>query len=203
MNEAELLVDPEVSRAKFDREIARYRELESDYLRRGWWMLDAVYPNVFVVFATPRVKPPIVAFGAVLDFTNYDLWPPSVQLADPFTRKPYLARELPTLLTRRLPVSPEIAAQFAARGQTPPFQEQAMMQSHDPNAVPFLCLPGVREYHNHPGHSGDSWLLRRGQGEGTLHFVIETLARYGLDSIRGFQVGLQFAINGYQSEAPE
>lgn len=198
-----LLVDPEVSRAKFGRELARYRELEDTYIRRGWWMLGAEFPEVFVVFATARVKPPSVVFGAILNFTNYDFWPPSVKVVDPFTRIPYLAKDVPVQLKRRVPAAPEVVAQFAARGMIVQHQEQAMMQAHDSNDVPFLCLPGVREYHDHPGHSGDPWLLHRSRGEGTLHFVLEQLSRYGVEPIRGYQLGIQCVINGYQGEVPE
>lgn len=53
MAEVEALVDPAVSRAKFDRELAQYRALEDDYLRRGWWLLKAEFPEVFAVFASP------------------------------------------------------------------------------------------------------------------------------------------------------
>src|SRR5438067_13891236 len=96
---SELLVDPDVSRRKFERELADYRLLEKDHLRRGWWMLEADFPKVFVVFAAP-IKPPAVVFGAELDFSNYDLWAPSVRLVDPFSREPYVFPELPSLLKR-------------------------------------------------------------------------------------------------------
>ena len=198
MAEPPLLVDPAVSQAKFERELQQYRELEQDHRRRGWWLLDAEFPEVFVVFATPQLKPPAVVFGVLLDFTNYDLWAPSVRLVDPFSREPYRARELPAVLKRRLPTpsSPELAALGLA-----PIHEQPMMQWHDPDAIPFLCLPGVREYHEHPGHTGDAWLLHRGTGEGTLYFLLNQLNRYGVEPLSGYQLGLQVA--GFrQQEAP-
>ena len=192
---SELLVDPAVSRAKFERELGRYREREEEYRRRGCWLLTAEFPEIFVVFATPQTTPPAVVCGAVLDFTNYDFWPPSVRLVSPFTRVPYRAKELPTLLLRRttLPVvAPEglaalgLPAGVEWRGES----QQPLMQFYDPDEVPFLCLPGVREYHNHPAHSHDPWLRHRGGGEGTLHFLLEQLYRYGVAPISGFQVQL-------------
>ena len=74
------VVDPAVSRSKFDREIAQYRALEQTYVRRGWWLIRAEYPLAVVAFIALKTKPRSVAFGAILDFTNYDLWPPSVRL---------------------------------------------------------------------------------------------------------------------------
>lgn len=70
MADTPLLVDPAVSRAKFARELAEYRSLEDDHLRRGWWMLRREYPEVFVVFANAQLKPPAVIFGVIIDFTN-------------------------------------------------------------------------------------------------------------------------------------
>jgi hypothetical protein len=202
-SEVEMLVDPAISRTKFEREIAEYRKLEDDYISRGWWMLKAEFPEVFVVFATPRVKPPSVAFGALLDFTNYDLWPPSVKLVDPFTRKPYSWAELPTRLPRLIKpqIDPALAAQQAVQNMTVESQVAELMQSHEPNnpnAVPFLCMPGVREYHHHPGHSADDWLLHRGQGEGTLFFILDQLHRYGVLPITGYNMRLQIHVSGYQ-----
>lgn len=193
----ELLVDPAISRAKFEHELATYRQLEDDHMRRGWWLLAAEFPEVFIVFATARVKPPAVVFGAVLNFSNYDLWPPSVRLVDPFTREPYAQKALPNHLLRRVPTS---ATQGVADGEA---QVQALMQAHSENDVPFLCVPGVREYHQHPGHSGDSWLLHRGRGEGTLFFLIEKLYQYGVQPIDAYEIRMVPQIRFGQSQVPE
>jgi hypothetical protein len=73
--------------------------------------------------------------------------------------------------------------------------------AHGPDEVPFVCLPGIREYHAHPAHSGDSWLLHRGQVEGTLNFILDVLHRYGAAPIRGFQIGMQIT-DFMRQEAP-
>jgi len=189
-------VDSSVSRSKFARELTQYKKFEHEYLRRGWWMLSSEFPEVFIVFGTPNLKPPAVAFGALLDFTNYDYWAPSVRLVDPFTRIPYLGKELPTILKRRTKFSgqlpPGLAAQLPPQiaAQNEMFAEQPLMIFHNPDDVPFLCMPGVREYHDHPAHSGDSWLLHRGKGEGTLHHILDTLFKYGVQPLSGYQLGL-------------
>ena len=45
------VVDPGVSQAKFDREVAAYRDLEATYRKRGWLLFEAKFPEVFVAFA--------------------------------------------------------------------------------------------------------------------------------------------------------
>src|SRR3954451_17199991 len=92
--------DPAVSEAKFDAEVSEFLELRRDYERRGWFLIEARFPKVFVLLAAPQVKPPAILCGVEFDYTNYDAEPPSVQLVEPFTRVPYLARDLPTTLNR-------------------------------------------------------------------------------------------------------
>jgi len=205
--DVQLLVEPQLSRKKFERELTEYRRLQREHMARGWWMLDAEWPQVFIVFASSRLKPPAVIFGAIVDFTNYDFWPPSVTLVDPFSRQPYRAKELPTVMKRRklTAVPPHIAAVAEAEGGEIPqlITDQPLLQSYGPDEIPFLCVPGVREYHHHPGHSGDSWLLHRGTGVGRLFFVLDVLHRYGVQPIDGYNVQMVPRIGFGESEVPE
>ena len=191
-------MDPAISRIKFDREIATFRSIAAERRAQGWWLFEASYPEVLFAFVAPQLRPAPVLFGVLLDFTNYDLWAPSVRFVDPFTKRPYLAREIPpSLILQRKIILP-------VPGMEGINQEgfQPLLLSHSPDMEPFLCLPGVREYHDHPAHTGDSWLLHRDSGEGTLHFLLETIAKYGVEPLRGYQFGLN--IVGYvRGDAPQ
>lgn len=179
--------------------------MEDVYLERGWFLLKAEFPEVFVVFATPVTSPPTIVIGALIDFENYDFWPPSVTLVNPFTRQPYLAKQLPVQMPRLGgPVAPppELVANAQAGLLPPGFQFPSianLFQFGSPEDKPFLCVPGVREYHSNPAHTGDSWLLHRGRGEGTLHFILETLYNYAVKSITGLQVQQVFNIQFVQN----
>jgi Predicted metal binding domain len=193
----EILVDPEVSKRKFEREIENYRRLEDDYIRRGLWMVKASWPEVFMVLGAPHLKPPAVVFGAVIDFTNYDFWAPSVRLVDPFTREPYKTRNLPSNLVRMTEaIPPEIGLDPQAAMLWAAQHSQALMQGQ-PDEIPFLCIPGVREYHQHPAHTGNSWLLHRGTGEGTLFFIVDQLWKYGVQGVASYNCQLTISINGF------
>lgn len=186
----EVLVDPAISRAKFEREVAAFRALADDHRAHGWWLLDATYPEVLVAFVAPQLRPAAVLYGVVIEFTNYDLWAPSVRFVDPFTKRRLLAREISPALAMHRRVIHEVP------GAPPGFVNEEhvpLLMHHGPETLPFLCIPGVREYHDHPAHTGDSWLLHRGNGEGTLYFILETIAKYGLTPIRGYQFGLQIS----------
>jgi hypothetical protein len=183
---SELLVDPSVSRAKFAEEIAAYRAIQGSMIKRGIWLVRAEFPEVFVVFGAPNCQGiPLVAFGAILDFANYDFRPPSVRIVNPFTQVPLKGAELPgwAHLLRSTPTSPTPAA-TPSNGPT----MERYMQWQSPDEVPFLCHPGVREYHDHPAHTGDNWLLRRVSGEGTLHRIVDILFQYGSSKLVGLSI---------------
>jgi hypothetical protein len=195
--------DPTVSRAKFEREIAQFRALADDYRRRGWFLVQAEYPRAVVVLATGKSKPPAIVTAVEFDYSNYDAAPPSVRLVNPFSGDPYKWSELPTPMMRALPEqqlaiagSPEGAPQLAVQGQQP------YMQAHGPEEIPFLCIAGVREYHEHPAHTGDLWELHRADGAGRLVRLLEIISRYGVEPISGLQVQLIPKIVGFSFGPP-
>jgi len=182
--------DPSVSRRKFDRELAEYRALGEKYRRRGWFLVDFEFPRVLVALCAPNLKPSAVVVGVAFDYTNYDACPPSVRIVDPFTGEPYKFKDLPNPLNRALPAQ-EISIPGMPKEQKMLVGSvQPYMQAYGPDEVPFLCLAGVREYHDHPAHSGDLWELHRASGAGRLVRLLEIIYRYGVEPISGFGVQL-------------
>lgn len=183
--------DETVSRRKFDREVAAFQAQAAEYRRLGWYLVHAEFPEAMVLLATAKTKPIAVLCGVVFDYTNYDAAPPSVRLVNPMTCEPYKQSELPTQLMQRAPgndvpvIVPEgISAQF----QMEVHAQQPLMQAHKPDDIPFLCIAGVREYHEHPAHTGDHWELHRRSGAGSLTRLVGIVSKYGLEPIVGFNV---------------
>ena len=114
--------------------------------------------------------------------------PPSVQLVNPFTRAKLKRSEIPYDFLRLLPT---VAG--APPGNP---QVQQLLQAFV-NERPFICLQGIREYHESPAHSGDSWLLHRGTGPGTLAFLLDVLAKYGAGPIRGPGINVHLNVAGF------
>ena len=117
--------------------------------------------------------------------------PPGVAQALP----PGVAQALPPGVAQALP--PDVAhalaqgvakalAQGAAQAQL--VVPIPLMQAYGDDDIPFLCLAGVREYHEHPAHSGDHWLSHRTSGAGRLVRLLEVISKYGLETIHGFEV---------------
>lgn len=197
-------VDPLVSRRKFRREIAEFRRLAADYRARGWLLAEAVFPRAVVLLAAPQLQPPAVVVGVEFDYTDYDLQPPSVRLVHPFTGVPYTMAQLPVSLRRQAQaeVPPEVQA-FLQQGGAQLAAEQNLMQGYGPEDIPFLCIAGVREYHVHPGHTGDLWELHRPSGAGRLVRLLDVIDRYGIKPLSGFNVRLEPRIVGFtQHEVP-
>lgn len=188
--------DVAVSQRKFDREIAEFRHLEHEYRQRGWLLVQAEFPRVVVILVTPKTKPAAVVMGVSFDYANYDSAPPSVKLVHPFSGEPFKASELPTQLMRALP-DQQISLPGMAEGapQLTMQTQQPLMQANTAEEIPFLCLPGVREYHEHPAHTGDIWELHRPSGAGRLVRLLQVISKYGLDPINGFGVQLMPKVN--------
>lgn len=198
-------VDPAISRTKFDCEIGDFRALAKEYGLRGWFLVEAEFPHAFAILSAPQLKPPPLITGVTFDYTDYDLSPPSVRLVNPFTREPWRGEELPTTLRRRVESEPMLIPGL----QLPPgasmprmMQEQPLMQAY-PDGIPFLCIAGVREYHDHPAHSGDVWELHRAAGAGRIARILEVVDTYGLRPLTGYNVNLIPQIMGFiQGETP-
>jgi hypothetical protein len=178
------VTDPAVTRAKYANEIEHFRANADSYRRQGCMLVEERFPTVHLLLGGPQLRPSPVFFGLVIDFTNYDAVPPSVRLVNPWTREPLrrgqFALTLPRF-TQNAPdptVSPESPLTYSlaeiVQSWQPPFD------------VPFLCARGIREYHWHPGHTGDSWWLHRKRGEGTLGSLVALLTSHGPQAVAGY-----------------
>ena len=199
-------VEPDVSRAKFEREIAEYRVLQDEYIARGWVLTQAEFPVARVLLCATKLKPPAIVVEVEFDFTNYDVEPPSVTLLESFTHRPYTIEELPTLLKRTIPGTPTpvLPPGLPAGIQFMVNVQQPLMQAETPDAIPFLCVAGAREYHNHPAHTGDPWEIHRESGAGRLVRLLDIIHRYGIEPITDYQIQLSLSVAGFiQGVSPE
>lgn len=171
------LVPAEVSRAKLAAEFADWETNAAIYARRGWLLLDRgpLHAEVAFLATVPLVgvfSIPVVTACVRLDYTNYDLWPPSLTFIDPRTREP---------------ASPPVRAPAT----TPAGVRDALIDGHPDTGRPFLCLPGIREYHSHPQHTGDDWLMHRAAGAGRLAVICERIWQRMARNVVGLRVAVQ------------
>jgi hypothetical protein len=173
------LVDPEVTKRKFKRELALWKA-HGGQRDRGWVLLskDETIPQVelallvSVTTGGPVNKLDVVVCAIRLVYENYDLWPPSLSFIDVFTRDFK---------------SPQVRA-FLATVEGP---RDVLVDGHPNTNRPFLCLPGIREYHTHPQHTGDEWHLHRPTKEGSISVVCERLWLTMAKNVIGLRVALQ------------
>ncbi|MEQ1515133.1 MAG: putative metal-binding protein [Usitatibacteraceae bacterium] len=183
-----MLADPAVSRLKFEREVGEVLAQRDFFMKRGAWIVSADFPEVFVILGTPNTQPSYIPYAALFDFTDYDAHPLSVRLVNPFTKQRLKASEMRYSLLRTAPGLPA-----GLPGGT-----QSIVQ-HFRDDAPFLCLPGVRDYHECVAHTGDSWWLHRTTGEGKFFHLLDLLCKYGTEPIVGIQIQMglgQFLTGG-------
>ena len=171
-----IVVDPEVTGLKLERELELWRENEETYRRRGWILLGRSELEVDIGFLgrLPIGAQPVPAMTACvrIDFTNFDLWAPSVEFIDPFTGE-YLSPPVQALV------------------ETYEGPRDLVVHSHPDTNRPFFCVPGIREYHEHPQHSGDSWLLHRETRDGSLATICDRIWRAMARNLLGIHVEVQ------------
>lgn len=184
-----MVVDPAVSRRKFDRDVAEVLERRDYFMQRGAWIVSTDFPEVFVVLGTPKTKPHFVPYAVLFDFTDYDVQPLSVRLVNPFTKQRLKSTEIAYPFYRANPPPPGFPPGTQAGAQP-------MLQVFSDDA-PFLCLPGIRDYHASSAHTGDSWWLHRRTGAGKLFNLLDNLCKYGTEPISSIQATTQIVLGQF------
>jgi hypothetical protein len=173
-----VLVDPALSRAKLDRELAQWAKHADRYRARGWLLVarddltvDVALAAAVALTSSPAPLPTVTACIR-LRYDNYDLWPPSLTFIDLFSGQP-----APLHVRALVP--------------TDDGPRDVLIAGHPDGKLPFLCIPGVREYHSHPQHSGDDWLLHRSQGTGRVATICDRVWRFMTHNVVGLRVTVQ------------
>lgn len=187
-------LDHRVATRKFERQVAQLDRQQETLRTWGCWIQEVAFPSIHVVFL-PRhrlqvsllVNSPLLlsdgkpvqqavtipcpslgarGFGVRLGLDDFDQRPISVTFVDPWTRSPLKFDEM-----------------VRAQHETAPGQRiNVLLDGHPTTGLPFLCMRGIREYHEHPQHSGDDWMLYR--GDLGVFTVLSTIWRTCLDSAR-------------------
>lgn len=175
-DQAGMLVEPAISRAKLDRELEDWEARSDAYRRHGLILLRRRDLEVDVGFACPFELAPgqqtlgLIAIAIRLRFDDYDLKPPSVRFINSFTGKP----EPPSI--------DALEDKRDGRGAIRILPLDARTGEH------FFCAPGNREFHDFPQHKGELWPVYRSTGAGRLDTICERLRRATVGTIRGWQL---------------
>ncbi len=168
-------VDRAVAQAKFAHELHIVAANAVTLRSRGIWLAKTDFPSVDVVFTPWRplrlvgrvlLDVPILAarpFGARFDMEDFDLCAPSVTFRDPTS-------------WALVPFGTLSGFRRNEDGEPAP-----VLLLHPILKRLFLCMQGIREYHEHPDHTNDEWLLHRDQG--ALLRAIETVYITCVDAV--------------------
>jgi hypothetical protein len=122
-------------------------------------------------YAIKGGKIPLISACIRVDFSNYDLWPPSLVFVDYETGDP---------------AYPPIAQAFLRSKHNQ--VQNVLIDPHPISGRPFFCVIGTREYHTHHQHNGVQWLSRRTSGEGTLARLCDLIWRSMVHPVFGMNV---------------
>jgi len=170
-------VDPNVCREKFGKEVQRLRSHEASLRKWGCWIQRTDFPEIDAVFLphaalhvqilqprfsglvlAPSGLPPIDLvtkefpqlsarpFGVRMLLDDFDILAPSLTFRDPWTWQTLTSSHMPT---GNLPSDNGRQA------------NRVILDQHPLTKSTFLCVRGTREYHEHPQHTGDEWMLIR------------------------------------------
>ncbi len=177
------LVNPDVNARKIERELELWDANAEAYSRRGWIMLRREPPVLDIAFQA-RLPiggniVPVVAACVQIDLTNFDLWAPSVEFIDPISRD----------------YAPPVAKALV---ETEGGAQNLIVGTHPDTGRPFFCIPGVRQYHSHPQHTGDPWLLHRPLRGGSLTLICERIWQTMARTLLGVQIQMLTLPGGLQ-----
>ena len=149
------MIDPEVSQLKFQRALAQLDGGAAGFAGdAGWVVIGRTYPLFEVIWTHPRTKRQV---GFRFNFDSWDAIPPSLELFDPDTKA--------TLQWERWPQG-----------------GWAVGSPHPLTQKPFLCLPGIREFHDHPSHTADAWPALRGLSSYSMLYLMQRVQQRFEDS---------------------
>jgi hypothetical protein len=200
-----MFLDPAVEHRIFDREVALLEKHAPRLRALGVWITRIERPEIDIVYVPHlplRLVVPVAAtqsgllvtpgqtlqgldlpaiaaraFGARVDLRGYDQRAPSITFRDPWSWEPI----------------PHGALPIAQLVEDPKKPQAVLLDGHPSTKQPFLCLRGVREYHEHPQHDGDDWEMYRSAIN--VFVLVERLARVALASVRP-QILLSFGTPG-------
>ena len=148
-------MDKAVSRIKFEDEIRSLTTEAAAYAAaKDWRLVSSIHPTLAIILRHHGFSREIeFRFGC----DDWDELPPSLTLHDPAD-----GREL----------------------QWPEWPKDGWVvhQSHPSTGKPFLCLPGIREYHTHSSHVSDKWDGYRLQGSYRLRDIVDRVHQRFNDS---------------------
>jgi hypothetical protein len=178
-------IDVRVSKIKFDKEVERLGT-QSETLKKRGVVIQAIHFSTIEAVFIPRkslslhlpvalppgatlppgvLLPPDIppgakmhfmtvvdipalaarAFGVRISLDDFDQRAPSVVFCDPFTWE--------VLTYEKLHRGNHVGDNGKAFN--------VILENHPLSKRPFLCMRGIREYHEHPQHTGDDWMQYR------------------------------------------
>lgn len=182
MVQNEQYVDPGITKAKFDIEIERYFQQYDEWQKKGVFLIREQYPVCEFLFLAPKLFPLSSVFAIRIDYTNYDAEAPSIKFINPYNGQLIKSTEIPVQFKQK--ATADYIAENPGQDTSAGIQICIAIETESP----FICHPGFWEFHHHPLHTGESWILHREKGEGKLYRILQVLYDHSTALIAGITV---------------
>lgn len=146
---------PEVSEELFLQGVTQFLDNPVLLMDRGWLILESMYPR-FTITMHHRRTGKLRTFQFTFDDWN-DL-PPAQTIVDPDTRQPVPGNQWP---------------QYQSYWHQSGWSNTPLITTPQP----FMCMPGIREYHTHHAHGQDKWENYKGSEDYSLVGIVSQVAQ--------------------------
>lgn len=123
-----------------------------------------------------KIPYPSFLFAIRVDYSNYDVVPPSLRFINPSTSDEM--RQVAASITIR-PDQQNLNSLVDDRFKI--LNQNILLQDIEERL--FVCLRGLREYHMHPQHDGDAWGLYRNSRLGCINEILDRLYLYSIHNM--------------------
>jgi hypothetical protein len=147
---------PEISAELFEEGVARLTGNPELLVDRGWLILESKHPRLTLTIhhrATGKLR------TFLFEFDNWNDQPPALSIVDPDTRQPVTGTLWPQ--------------QYQSYWHQSGWSNTPLITT----PKPFMCMPGILEYHTHYSHVGDKWDNYKASPDYSIFGIVSQVAQ--------------------------
>lgn len=157
----EILVDQEVAKKYFEKEVDFFLRFSHEVKSRGWKVHKVDFPFFEISLYTTKTNVKFKYFTLKFDLTNYNAIPISIEVVYP---KSYVN------------VNGIVIGDKDRRARVVKFRDgKNVLLVNYKTKRPFICMKGTFEYHTHRQHEKTYWDVFKYSKQGKLFYIVNSI----------------------------